>query len=498
MKQINGLKGSGTKSILLIFLIVLLILPGLQSKYGLIHEKVLTGAFKAPEDSTLKEFTFNSWFNGSFQDENNKYLEQHIGFRNYLIRFNNQINFTLFKQTNAEGVIVGQKSELFEEDYIKEYVGQYYIGDSVWLQKAKKLKAVQDTLSRLGKSLVVIFEPDKASFYPELLPSKYGDLKKSVSNYDEFSKQLKVAGVNVLDLNQYFISIKGKSEYPLFAKCGTHWSYYGSVLAADTTLKYLESLLRVDLPDMRIVRNEVPDIPRHPDYDIGLALNLMYPIPQPKTANPILGFMKGPGKTRPHVLVVGDSFYFNWLNNHIPAETFSSCDFWYYNKNIIRSDGSKAGVASDLDLRSEVMKRDVIMIMVTGRFMHAFSWGFDEQLYDLYYPGNQDPIEHFANQIRCYGDEFQRMYKESVNMNISLADRIRKDAEYLYYADLKKNPDKYTSKSDIILSYEMGIRGTPEWMKEIKRKAKVNKISVDEQIHLDAEWIYEDKYGKKK
>jgi len=63
----------------------------------------------------------------------------------------------------------------------------------------------------------------------------------------------------------------------------------------------------------------------------------------------------------------------------------------------------------------------------------------------------------------------------------------------LFYDDYKDNPDKYTEKRDLIRIYEMGIRGTPEWFAEIKRKAKINNISVDEQIRKDAEWIYEDK-----
>jgi hypothetical protein len=268
------------------------------------------------------------------------------------------------------------------------------------------------------------------------------------------------------------------------------------VLAADTTLSYLESLRGIDLPDMQITRNEVLKTPRYPDNDIGLAMNLLCNLPQPNTANPILGFSQDSSKTKPNALIIGDSFYFNWLNNHIPAEVFSRCDFWYYNKNITHSDGSAGGVTTDTDFRSEVMKQDIFLIMITGRFMHSFAWGFDEQLYDLFFPGYRDPIESFSDKIRVYGDEFQRMYKESLAMNISLTDRINQEARYLFYEDSKNNPDKYTSKRDLIMIYEMGIRGTPEWMDEVRRKAKKNNISVDAQIRTDAEWIYQDKSGK--
>ncbi|NTW25142.1 MAG: hypothetical protein HGA37_10600, partial [Lentimicrobium sp.] len=131
------------------------------------------------------------------------------------------------------------------------------------------------------------------------------------------------------------------------------------------------------------------------------------------------------------------------------------------------------------------------------RFIHNFAWGFDEQLYDLFYPGKRDPVEVFSNTIRIYGDEFKRMYEESLEMNISLPDRIQQEAGFLFYKDYKNNPDKYTEKRDLLLVFEMGIRGTPAWLEDIKRKAENNKISVDEQIRIDAQWIYEEKYGKK-
>ncbi len=493
MTLFTGFRSSRIKNILFTFIILLIVLPGLQGRYSMVSEKALTGAFVVSQKPDFGEFTWKSWLDGSFQDDYNKRLEQHIGFRNTLVRINNQLSYSVFNEANAEGVIVGRNSQLFEEDYLKEYTGQYFVGEEVWKRKAIQLKAVQDTLARLGKSLVVVFEPGKGSFYPELAPPKYQNLKKTISNYDALTSQLKASGVNILDLNQYFLSIKGKTEFPLFPQCGTHWSYYGAALAADTTIRYLEKLRGIDLPEMRIVRNEILDTTRHPDYDIGLAMNLIFRIPHPKTANPIIRIDQGPLKTKPDVLIIGDSFYFNWLNNRIPTETFGSCDFWYYNKNITRSDGSKAGVAQDLDFRNEIMKRDLVIIMITERFLHAFAWGFDEQLYDLFYPGYRDPVDLFSDEIRTYGDEFKRMVEESKAMRINIASRINQEANYLFYKDYKNNPEKYTEKRDLLRIFEMGIRGTPEWLAEIRRKAAVNKISVDEQIRKDAEWIYEDK-----
>lgn len=216
MDVITGIGRNRIKNILFTAILLLLVLPGLQGRFNFVAEKKLTGAFTVTPKPDFREFTWKSWLNGSFQEDYDKRLEQHIGLRNTFVRINNQLSYSIFNQANAEGVIIGRNHELFEEDYLKENTGLYFIGEEVWKRKAAQLKAVQDTLTRLGKSLVVVFEPGKASFYPELAPPKYRSLKKTISNYDALTMNLKASGVNVLDLNQYFISIKGKTEYPLF------------------------------------------------------------------------------------------------------------------------------------------------------------------------------------------------------------------------------------------------------------------------------------------
>ncbi len=421
-----------------------------------------------------------------------------MGFRNSLIRLNNQIGYSFFNKSSAEGTFVGRDNQLFEEEYLFEFNGDYFIGDETWGNKVKKLKFIQDTLAKLNKTFVVILEPDKVSFYPDKLPSKYNQTSKKPNNYESFTKQLREGKVNFLDLNAYFLKIKETSEFPLFPQCGTHWSYYGSALAADTTIKFLEKITGNDLVNVKIIDNKIPEEPRHPDYDIGLAMNLIFPIPHQRTPDPVLKFESDKKNEKPSAIFIGDSFYFNWLNLGIPANVFKSCDFWYYNKAVTRSNGTKSGLVASRNLEEEIMRNDLIIIMVTSRMLHNFAWKFDEQLYSLLKPGYNDPFEYFASNIRLYDAHFIKLVSDAKEKGITLEERIKDEAKYMVYLDKKEHPEKYISKEDLIVQTENTIRSSPEWFAGIVAKARKNKLPVEIQIRKDAEWIYETKYKKEK
>lgn len=489
--------GARVKHSMFAVLMLMLILPAMQARVGWVDEKPLTGAFSAHMAPDLSDFRRPDWLSGTFQDTFNTRLENHIGFRNTLVRINNQIDYSLFNKANAEGVIVGKNGELFEEDYLKEATGVYYVGDQVWRQKAVRLKAVQDTLASLGKTLVVVLEPGKATYYPERMPRKYMGMAKNPSNYEQMLKSFTHQQLNVLDLDAYFRLMKNDQPYPLFLRGGTHWSYYGAALAADTTLSYLEQLSGINLPDMKIEGINQPDTVRHPDNDIGLAMNLLFPMQHEEPVYPIIRFDESNSK-RPDVLIVGDSFYFNWLNDFIPSSAFGNFDFWYYNNNITKGNYIPGGKVADKDFTEEVLKQDIILIMITGRFHHAFAWSFDEQLYDLFFPAYRDPETVFANQIRTYDDAFKRMVTEATNMGISNEQRINQEAMYMFYKDYKENPDKYQRRDELVKLYRMSISSTPDWMAKIREKAKINNISEDAQLKKDAEWLVDEKMKQMK
>ncbi|PKP50234.1 MAG: hypothetical protein CVT92_14540 [Bacteroidetes bacterium HGW-Bacteroidetes-1] len=496
MHALSTYRGGWIKQLLFGLIVLMMVLPALQSNFSFIAESPLTGSFTVSASPSLDSLTFISWIDGSFQKEYNKNLEAHIGFHNSLVRLNNQWQYSFFRKANAEGVIVGKHAELFEEDYIRAATGEFFVGHDVWQQKAVKLKAIQDTLQSLGKTLLVVFEPGKGSVYADLYPAKYRG-KNEVSNYWSFVSSLDSLNVNNLDLNACFVQWRDDLPYRLFPRTGTHWSYYGAALAADTTLRHLNTFFEGKIPmlvmDSLFQRNE----PRHPDDDIWLAMNLLTKVPYENLAYPALHF-EPVDQPKIKALVVGDSFYFNWQSDKIMLNAFADCNFWYYNKHVFSQNGVETGMVADLNFSDEILNSDLIMIMITERFHQNFAWRFDEQLFSYLFPEKQiNFLDFFANRIRVSNEEFLRLVDDAQKKNVSLQDRLIQEAKYLMYEDHQKNPNKYVQKEDLIMMLMMSIEGTPDWFAKIKVKAAERNISVNEMLKLDAEWVYNQKYGVK-
>lgn len=484
------------KRILLVIILTLLALPVLQSQLKLIDEKPLLGSFQKITSHLGDSLSLKSWLSGSLQSEADKQSEAALGFRNSLIRIHNQMDYSFFRKVNAEGVVSGYNDELFEEDYIRAYQGEFFVGEKVWIEKARKLKQIQDTLAKRNKTLVIVFEPGKGTVYHDRFPGSYAEKKKTTSNIDVFQSELIKNNVNILDLNNYFVQLSDKDPYRIFPKGGTHWSYYGAAKAADTSLRYLKKLTHRTIPLMTIPKVIIHDEPRHPDADIWQAMNLIQSAPIDGLAYPVVQF-ENDVEPDLDVLVVGDSFYFNWQSDSIMYKAFKNCDFWYYNKHNWSRNGAEVAMVSDLNWKDEVLKRDLIIIMITERFHHNFAWNFDEQLYQFFYPGESDTVETYANRVRTYNDHFMRMVADAKVKKITLEERIALEAKYLHYLDMSKNPNSFMSKEEHITLLMMSIKNTPEWLAKVKAKAIERNIPLDEMIRLDAEWMYNEKYGNK-
>jgi hypothetical protein len=356
-----------------------MVFPIIQKIGNIVEIDKLNGAIIQLEKPV---FSFKNWFSGEYQEKKEKYVNENFGFRNLFVRLNNQIYFDFFNKAKANGVIIGKQNYLYEENYIKAFYGTDFIGKDSIRERMEKFKYVQDTLQKLNKNLLLIFAAGKGTFYSEYIPNKY-KVKKRNTNYDYHLKIAKKLGISYIDFNQYFLKNKYKSKYPLYPKYGIHWSIYGMCLAADSIIKHIEKDRKIDMNSIYWEKVEL-EVPKNEDYDIAGGMNLLFNLKSFKMGYPQIKFEKDTSKIKPNLLVVSDSYYWGMFNFGI-SSVFNESHFWYYNKEIYPDTYSKPLTTDQIDLRKEINKHDVIIVMSTQATMTDLGWGFIEKAYELYH-----------------------------------------------------------------------------------------------------------------
>lgn len=419
---------------LLLLILLLLIIPYIQGKFDFVKLEPLKGAITQPEK---RYFNSADWFSGEYQVQEEKYINETFGFRSLFIRINNQLAFSLFNKAKANGVIIGKQNYLYEENYIKSFYGTDFIGMDSVTHRMQRLKYIQDTLAKLNKNIILVFAAGKGSFYPEYFPEKY-KIKNGITNYETHVELAQKMGLNYIDFNKYFIENKHKSKYPLYPQYGIHWSYYGMCLAADSIVRFIEKARNIDMPNLYWNDVEMAD-PKETDYDIADGMNILLTLKSFKMAYPHIQFQSDSGKTKPSVLVISDSFYWGMFGSGIITKSFSDNHFWFYNKEVYPSNNQSLLETSQLNLKEEIAKHDVIIIMATEATLPGFGWGFIENTYDLF-----------------------KGIKKNAILDIEFQTKVTNLRNY--------------------------IKTDKKWMEQIEKKAVLNKVTVDSMLTLDAIW----------
>jgi len=367
------------KKILFLLLLLFLVVPVIQSKFKFIKVTPLSGAINQPEK---EYFSVKNWFSGNYQEKEEKYLNETFGFRNLFIRINNQVAFNLYNKAKANGVIIGKNNYLYEENYIKAYYGEDFIGIDSITHRMKRLKYLQDTLAKLNKTVIIVFAAGKGSFYPEYFPKKY-IREKGKTNYEYHVRLAKELGLNYIDFNRYFIENKNISKYPLYPQYGIHWSYYGMCLATDSIIHYIEKIRNIDIPNLYWNGIELANA-KESDYDIADGMNLIFKLKSFKMAYPHVQIESDSSKIKPSVLVISDSFYWGIFNLGI-SNAFSNSHFWFYNQQIYPDSYQSPIETNQVNLRDEIAKHDIIILMATEATLPNLGWGFIENTYNLFH-----------------------------------------------------------------------------------------------------------------
>lgn len=437
------MKASGIKTILFSILLLMMLLPAVQQFTGFPKVKALKGYFVLPQ---RPKWSFQNYLESGFQDSLNKYAEHHIGYRPDLVRLHNQFRYLLFDTVSAAGVLQGKDGYLFEMNYFKAYFGLDFVGYDTVAEQVRQTKVVNDWLRKHQKHLLVALAPGKATFFPEYIPDDFAAARKpGPTNESVYDSLLRADNIPVISGNRLFLSVKDTSRFALFPQCGIHWSYYGLGLMFDTILSEMSRQWGKPFVKFGTKNIEVTDKLRSPDRDLWEGLNLFSKpndIPMPY---PDFTFEKLQPDSMPSVIVVADSYYWQWYGSGYASRAFGKHDFWYYNKQIIAGDGSGDTRRQDVDLLTRVLEADFILLLQTDANMSRFSFGFIKELY--------------------------------------AAIASARDWDEQALAEIQQTMER--------------IRKSPDYMKMITEKAARRNITVDEMLRIDATWVYQQKQAKK-
>lgn len=367
------------KTVMYLFLLGLMILPALQKKWKFFEEEPLKGAL--PEYIKPKP-TFETWWNGQYQDSVDIYIKGTGGFRPSLVRIHNEIHYRLYNIAIANGVIIGKEGYLYEENYIKAHLGLDFIGNEAIQGKVEKTIFVSDELQKMGKSLVILFAPGKASFYPEYIPDSWEPEEQSETNYNLFSGHFSNTSLHFLDFNLWFRSNKNSSPYPLMPKTGIHWSKYGEILAADSLLRYLENICSCDFPNLLIDTIVTSKEMRDTDDDIEDGMNLFFNISDLEMGYPQFHMEQSGNTNTPKVAVIADSYYWGMYNFGLSRDYFDKGQFWYYNEHVYSEDIEGSIDADEIDLNETLADHDIFVLMITDANLFKYGFGFIDRLYN--------------------------------------------------------------------------------------------------------------------
>jgi hypothetical protein len=411
-----------------LFISILLFFPLFQGITDIIKVKQLKGAVK---ELPMPTWSAPNWFSGSFQEKALPYLNKQIGFYPDFIRINNEVHYRLANVTNAKDVVEGKNQFLYEENYIKAYTGVDFVGEVQIKEKVALFQQFRDSVTLLGKEVLIILAPGKASYYPEFIPDELTEINILNANYTQYKKELEKSTIPFIDAHQWFRNMKDTSRYPLFPKCGIHWSKYGEYLIFDSLSRYLNMLSPASVPEVVLEHVTWSNKNLDTDYDLGNGMNMISQLPVFPMAYPIFHFDSAK-QTHANAIIVADSYYWGMHNIEVNKHFFKESEFWFYNQEINYSNGKKSQI---IDYNTQVAQHlddaELFIFLSTDANLNKFPFGF-----------------------------FKRLSQA-------------KDLQLIRV--IEKNIKR--------------IKGNPKWLKAVAEKAKKRGVSIEEAIYFDARYL---------
>lgn len=107
------------------------------------------------------EWSWSAWFNGDYQKLRDDYNNDHWGWKEIMVRANNQLYYQAFNQIRVNKFVIGKDDYIFSENYIHAAFGDDLVDEAKVAELMRKAKVVQDTLKKKGIDLFCVFAQER-------------------------------------------------------------------------------------------------------------------------------------------------------------------------------------------------------------------------------------------------------------------------------------------------------------------------------------------------
>lgn len=258
--------------------------------------------------------------------------------RECLARLLNEVYFRLFNEsTLSDRFTFGRPGWVFETAYLREYFLSRPDRENL-KQMVHQIEALQTICRNRGMGFAFVITPNKASIYPEKVPSRWENrYDPRPRGYDLLLELLKESRVVYVDGPAIARQqIEKGTKVSAFPRAGSHW---GSPLCLATTNALIEKLraqgIQIDVLKARHLLNDDPytrlfDSDKEGfDADVLSATNLAWPWRFPVIHCQVLPVENPPQRPYTGVFVSG-SFAFRMINQMMDSGQFDQIDCYSY------------------------------------------------------------------------------------------------------------------------------------------------------------------------
>lgn len=366
--------------ILFALLISFLFLPMIQEHYKPFKSKPLNGVNFVTE---FPELSFETFSNGKYQSQLEKYTSENFGFREFVIRLYNQYIWSCYHKTYSHFLIPGKGNWLFYTEAVNDYYGTeqkkwYKTPENAkdWFDKNTKLMCqLRNVLKEYDIEFLSFMAPSKPFVYPEHLPERERDTT-TINAMEYYDKSLTEAGFPHIEMTKWFRAMRDTLPYPVFPNMDMHWQFT-AVYGYDSLFRLMNSLNDFGIPKIKYGKPQ----PYFDDFQNDEAtLNLMFPIKNKNTDYKLdVEIECNENCRKPKVLFVGDSFIWG-LDEHLPWEQLmDDIEILFYNSSVFKGFDRTKYKKEDINLLRDILRADYVVFYTSGHQWYRASYDFVEE-----------------------------------------------------------------------------------------------------------------------